>query len=169
MRIVSLTHWLQRLPVPTRIFLPHSLLCMKGTSPGCSSWGTHVLSVDIASRAGFRERRGRSRLTVCVRRSNHCHHGGFGFSEPYIGVRMSLRGMMGVATMLVFATIHKFIRHSSAVRLYKYAMAIWLFSVLPFPVLNFLARREGGPSGRVFELAFFCFLLLWYFSGFTWT
>ncbi|KAF9518497.1 hypothetical protein BS47DRAFT_1388906 [Hydnum rufescens UP504] len=93
--------------------------------------------------------------------------GGLGFSEAQIGARMSLRGVMGVATMLLFTPIHKFIGRSSAVRLHQYAMAIWPLSVLPFPLLNLLARREGGPSGWLFELTFFCFVLLWCFAGFT--
>jgi len=95
--------------------------------------------------------------------------GGLGFSEAQIGARMSLRGVMGIATMLVFSPIHRFIGRSSAVRLYQYAMAIWPLSILPLPLLNLLARREGGPSGWVFELTFLCFLLLWCFAGFTWT
>ncbi|KAF9518491.1 hypothetical protein BS47DRAFT_1358788 [Hydnum rufescens UP504] len=94
--------------------------------------------------------------------------GGLGFNEAQIGAYLSVRGVMHIAIMFLFTPMHRWIGRSSALRLYQLSMMMWPLVTLFYPLMNFLAKREGA-SGSLFNGVMFAFFVVWSFAAFCWT
>lgn len=82
--------------------------------------------------------------------------GGLGAPESSIGLQLSLRGLLHVLTMAVYAPIEK---RLGTYRLYAWAMAMWILSTLCYPLLNLWARINSSSDG-----GFFQFLVIVWFT-----
>lgn len=66
--------------------------------------------------------------------------GGLGITESQIGLQMSIRAILHIVAIGAFEPLQK---RLGAVRLYQLALALYPFTVLLFPCLNYLARQSG--------------------------
>jgi hypothetical protein len=67
---------------------------------------------------------------------------------------------MHIAIMFLFTPMHRWIGRSSALRLYQLCMMMWPLVTLFYPLMNFLAKREGA-SGSLFNGVMFAFFVVW--------
>ena len=81
--------------------------------------------------------------------------GGLGAPESSIGLQLSLRGLLHVLTMVVYAPIEK---RLGLYRLYAWAMAMWILSTLCYPLLNLWARVNSSSDGIFFQFL----VIIWF-------
>ncbi|QRV91521.1 major facilitator superfamily transporter [Ceratobasidium sp. AG-Ba] len=92
--------------------------------------------------------------------------GGLGMSEAQIGTQMSVRAVVHVAIMVVYAPVN---RRLGTVRLYQVTMVFWAIVVLGFPFLHWVASTTpGGTASIMFNLVQFAFFFIWSICGFAW-
>ncbi|CAE6478034.1 unnamed protein product [Rhizoctonia solani] len=92
--------------------------------------------------------------------------GGLGASEASIGLQLSIRGLLNVLTMLVYAPIEK---RLSLYRLYAWSMAMWVLSGLCYPLLSIWAKAKNSSDGLLFQVLLIIWFTIWSFAGFVWT
>ncbi|KAF8604637.1 MFS general substrate transporter [Ceratobasidium sp. AG-I] len=92
--------------------------------------------------------------------------GGLGAPESSIGLQLSLRGLLHVLTMVIYAPIEK---RLGLYRLYAWAMAMWILSTLCYPLLNLWARINNSSDGVFFQFLVIVWFTIWSFAGFVWT
>ncbi|KAG9093402.1 hypothetical protein FS749_014431 [Ceratobasidium sp. UAMH 11750] len=92
--------------------------------------------------------------------------GGLGMTEAQIGTQMSVRAVVHVGMMALFAPVN---RRLGTVRLYQVTMVFWAVVVLGFPFLHWVASvAEGGTASVVFNAVQFVFFFIWSICGFAW-
>ncbi|KAJ1307728.1 hypothetical protein OPQ81_001816 [Rhizoctonia solani] len=92
--------------------------------------------------------------------------GGLGAPESSIGLQMSIRGLLHVLTMLVYAPIEK---RLGLYRLYAWSMAMWVISGLCYPLLSIWAKANNSSDGFLFQVLIIIWFTIWSFAGFVWT
>ncbi|CEL55594.1 Protein ZINC INDUCED FACILITATOR 1 OS=Arabidopsis thaliana GN=ZIF1 PE=1 SV=2 [Rhizoctonia solani AG-1 IB] len=75
--------------------------------------------------------------------------GGLGASESSIGLQLSIRGLLHVLTMLIYAPIEKKL---GLYRLYAWSMAMWVVSGLCYPLLSIWAKVNNSSEGFLFQV-----------------
>ncbi|KAG9087446.1 hypothetical protein FRC06_002536 [Ceratobasidium sp. 370] len=92
--------------------------------------------------------------------------GGLGMTEAQIGTQMSVRAVVHVGMMAIYAPVD---RRLGTVRLYQVTMMFWAVVVLGFPFLHWVASiAVGGTASIVFNAAQFVFFFIWSICGFAW-
>ncbi|CAE6530534.1 unnamed protein product [Rhizoctonia solani] len=81
--------------------------------------------------------------------------GGLGASESSIGLQLSIRGLLHVLTMFVYAPIEK---RLGLYRLYAWSMAMWVLSGLCYPLLSIWAKANNSSEGFLFQVL----LIIWF-------
>ncbi|KDN48778.1 hypothetical protein RSAG8_02765, partial [Rhizoctonia solani AG-8 WAC10335] len=92
--------------------------------------------------------------------------GGLGAPESSIGLQLSIRGLLHVLTMLVYAPIEK---RLGLYRLYAWAMFMWMLSGLCYPLLSMWAKANNSSEGLLFQVLLVIWFTIWSFAGFVWT
>ncbi|CAE7155988.1 unnamed protein product [Rhizoctonia solani] len=92
--------------------------------------------------------------------------GGLGAPESSIGLQLSIRGLLHVLTMLIYAPIEK---RLGLYRLYAWSMAMWVLSGLCYPLLSMWAKANNSSEGFVFQVLLIIWFAIWSFAGFVWT
>ncbi|CAE6465928.1 unnamed protein product [Rhizoctonia solani] len=92
--------------------------------------------------------------------------GGLGAPEASIGLQLSIRGLLNVLTMLVYAPIEK---RLGLYRLYAWSMAMWVLSGLCYPLLSVWAKTNNSSDGLLFQTLLIIWFTIWSFAGFVWS
>jgi hypothetical protein len=91
--------------------------------------------------------------------------GGLGLSEAKIGAHMAFRAVTNIITMIPFPYLE---RRFGLMRTYRFIMSLWPATVVFFPLLNLVARKNG-ENGWMWHGTLLFFFMVWAFTGLAWS